>query len=65
VLASLAATRTDSVAGSGGEAAASALNSGFRLAFVVSAALALATALLAAVLIQGRDKPAEPVPAQA
>lgn len=65
VLASLAAARTDSVAGSGGEAAASALNSGFRLAFVISAALALVTALLAAVLIRGRAEAAETVPAEA
>jgi hypothetical protein len=63
VLASIAATRTEAVAG----ALEEGLHSGFRLAFVVSAVLALATAALAVVVIGGRrrsEEPAEPEPAR-
>ena len=56
VLASAAASRTDSLTNSG-QGAVSALNGGYHLAFVIGAAFALLAAALAAVLIRA-DAPA-------
>jgi EmrB/QacA subfamily drug resistance transporter len=58
VLASLAASRTDTLKASG-ESALAALNGGFHAAFLVGAVFALAGAVLGAVLIRaGRQAPA-------
>jgi EmrB/QacA subfamily drug resistance transporter len=55
VLATLAATRTDNLSGAG-HSAASALNGGFHLAYLIGAGLVLASLVIAVVVLKGSPK---------
>jgi len=64
VLATLSATRSDSLI-SGGESTASALTSGYHLAFLIAAGLVVAAIAVAATILQPEKQAVEQVAAEA